>query len=70
MAGGVGKGHPRELPVLGRGKGSEEEKKMVELRKDKFLTSIKFNRKETFLFSIKSIECVKFQQNEKFSGKV
>lgn len=43
---------------------------MVELRKDKFLTSITFNRKETFLFSIKSIECVKFQQNKKFSGKV
>ena len=34
MAGGVGKGHPRELPVLGRGKGSEEEKKMVELNKE------------------------------------
>ena len=33
-AGGVGKGHPRELPVLGRGKGSEEEKKMIELNKD------------------------------------
>ena len=34
MAGGVGKGHPRELPVLGRGKGSEEEKKMIELNKE------------------------------------